>query len=82
MAAATIGGNVFSLAMAGGGVQGGRIHGSSDRRGAYPVEDRVLPQDITATIFSTLGYQPSTEMHDNLNRPLPISRGDVIRQLF
>ncbi len=74
-------GSVFSLAMAGGGVRAGVVHGASDRLGAYPREGQVLPQDIAATIFHLLGIAPSTEVHDTLGRPIAASRGDVIRQI-
>ncbi|MSQ97016.1 MAG: DUF1501 domain-containing protein [Gemmataceae bacterium] len=74
-------GSVFSLAMAGGGVRAGVVHGSSDRLGAYPREGMVLPQDITATIFHLLGIAPGSEVHDTLGRPIAVSRGEVIRQV-
>ncbi len=75
-------GPVFSVALAGGGVRGGMVHGSSDRLGGHPKEGRVRPQDLTATILHCLGYEPDTEVHDNLGRPLPISRGEVIRAIL
>jgi hypothetical protein len=75
-------GYVFSVALAGGGVRGGQVHGASDRIGAQPRDGRVQPQDLTATIFHCLGYRPDTEIHDNPGRPLAISRGQVIRQVF
>jgi Protein of unknown function (DUF1501) len=75
-------GHVFSVALAGGGVRGGQFLGASDRIGAFPKDGRVEPQDLTATIFHCLGHAPETEMHDTLNRPVPISRGEVIRQVF
>jgi hypothetical protein len=75
-------GHVYSVALAGGGIRGGQAIGSSDRIGGYPREGKVRPQDFTATIFHSLGYEPDTEVRDNLNRPIPISRGDVIRQAF
>jgi Protein of unknown function (DUF1501) len=75
-------GPVFSVALAGGGVKGGVVHGASDKLAAYPKDGRVLPQDLTATIFHTLGIPPQTEIHDNLGRPLAITRGEVVRQLF
>src|SRR5262249_26145216 len=65
-------GPVFSVALAGGGVRGGVVHGASDRLAAYPKEGRVLPQDLTATIFHTLGMPPETEIRDALGRPLAI----------
>jgi uncharacterized protein (DUF1501 family) len=71
-------GHVFSVALAGGGVRGGVAYGASDAHGAYPVEGRVEPRDLAATVFHCLGYEPDTPMRDNLGRPLPISRGQVI----
>jgi hypothetical protein len=75
-------GHVFSVALAGGGVRGGQVHGASDSGGGHPREGRVQPQDLTATIFHLLGHEPHTEVHDLLGRPVAISRGDVIRQVF
>jgi hypothetical protein len=71
-------GHVFSVALAGGGIRGGQVYGSSDQHAAYPKDNRVEPPDITATIFHCLGYSPQTEFHDPLGRPHPISRGRVI----
>jgi len=75
-------GHVFSMALAGGGIRGGVVHGSSDKDAAYPVEGKVEPQDLIATIFHCLGYHPNTEIHDALGRPHPISRGDVVQQVL
>jgi uncharacterized protein (DUF1501 family) len=75
-------GHVYSVAMAGGGIRGGQVYGASDPIGGYPKENRVAPQDITATIFHCLGYDPRTEIHDTLGRPLAISRGEVIRPIL
>jgi hypothetical protein len=74
-------GSVFSVALSGGGIKGGRVHGASDDQAAYPKEGIVHPQDLTATIFDRLGYSPETELHDAFERPLAISRGDVIEQI-
>jgi hypothetical protein len=75
-------GHVFSIALAGGGIQGGAVHGSSDNHGAYPLSGRVTPADVTATIFRCLGYSPNTEIRDRLGRPFPISDGSVIREIL
>ena len=75
-------GHVFSLALAGGGIRGGQIHGESDREAAYPLEKIVHPEDIAATIFHCLGYPPETEIHNAAGRPFPISRGRVLRELL
>jgi hypothetical protein len=75
-------GQVFSVALAGGGVRGGVVHGASDSIGAFPRDGRVQPHDLVATIFHCLGHRPDTEIHDPLGRPVPISRGEVLRQLL
>lgn len=75
-------GPVFSIAAAGGGIQGGRVYGASDRDGAYPAEGIVRPADISATVFHLLGIAPETEIHDTLGRPSPISRGRVIDEVL
>jgi hypothetical protein len=58
------------------------VIGASDKIGGYPKEGKVQPQDLTATVFQALGYLPETEIHDTLGRPHPISRGEVINQVF
>lgn len=75
-------GYCYSAALAGGGVRGGQVHGSSDKVGGMPKDGRVEPHDLTATIFHALGYTPGTEIRDNLGRPFPISRGEAIKQVF
>jgi Protein of unknown function (DUF1501) len=75
-------GSVFSITLAGGGVRGGQVYGSSDQIGAYPVDGRVRPEDLSATIFHCLGYAPQTEYQDPLGRPHPISRGEVLQTIL
>ena len=45
----------YSALLAGGGVQGGRVVGSSDRRGEQPIDCPVTPADLGATILARLG---------------------------
>jgi hypothetical protein len=59
-------------------VKRGYVHGVSDKIGAYPASDPVRPDDLAATMFYQLGIDPKTEIRDALNRPLPISSGEVI----
>lgn len=75
-------GNVFSIALAGGGIRGGRVFGASDKDGAYPQEFPVEPGDLLATLYHALGIDPQTEIRDQLNRPHPISRGRVLHEVF
>lgn len=75
-------GSVFSVAMAGGGIKGGIVHGASDRFAAQPKDQKVRPEDLLATIFHCLGFSPESEYRDPLNRPHPISRGEVIHAIM
>jgi hypothetical protein len=75
-------GNVFSVALAGGGVRGGAVYGASDRQGGYPVDGRVEPQDLIATIHHCLGHAATTELHDRFGRPLVITRGKPIEAIL
>src|SRR5207249_2261994 len=43
--------NVFSAAIAGGGVKGGRVVGASDDKGAEPKDNPKTPQDGLATMY-------------------------------
>jgi hypothetical protein len=72
----------YTAILAGGGIRGGAVYGSSDRIAAYPATDPVTPDDLAATMFSALGLDPATEIHDTLNRPLPIAAGQPITSLF
>ncbi len=75
-------GNVFSITMGGGGIRGGVVHGASDEQGGYPKEGKVGPEDVLATIFHALGYEPGTELHDSLGRPFPLTRGEPISAIL
>ncbi|MCA9117717.1 MAG: DUF1501 domain-containing protein, partial [Planctomycetaceae bacterium] len=44
-------GRVFCIALAGGGIRGGVVHGASDSRAAAPVSDIVRPADYLATVY-------------------------------
>lgn len=75
--------NVFSAALAGGGITGGRVIGSSDAHGAYPLESPHSPQDVLATLYRHLGVDTSTHYEDHSGRPVPVlSSGMPIRALF
>jgi len=74
-------GSCQSVLLSGGGIQGGRVHGASDRIGAYPAMDPVDPVDIHATLYHCLGLDPDQLIYDNLQRPYPISVGRIIDSL-
>jgi hypothetical protein len=71
-------GNVFSIAMAGGGVRQGVVHGSSDMNGAEPRDGLVKPENVLATIFHCLGLGPDAAVTDHQGRPHHIATGEAI----
>jgi hypothetical protein len=49
----------YSALVAGGGLRGGQVVGSSDRRGEYPSNRPVTPGDLAATVYHCLGIGTS-----------------------
>lgn len=74
--------NCYSIVLAGGGVRGGVIFGSSDKMGAYPDSDLVSPADLAATLFWRFGLDPVQEMVDLTGRPYKLADGQPIKALF
>ncbi|HEY7422637.1 MAG TPA: DUF1501 domain-containing protein [Gemmataceae bacterium] len=72
----------YSLVVAGGGGEGGRVHGRSDRFAAYPAEEPYSPQDLTATILQKLGVNPHEQVRDSFGRLVPLSEGVFRSSLF
>jgi hypothetical protein len=72
----------FSIVLAGGGVRGGAVFGSSDRFGAYPASDPVTPGDLAATLYWRFGIDPLTEVRDLTGRPYHLADGQPLRRLF
>ena len=66
---------VFSLALAGGGIQGGQVYGSSDTNGAHPATDACTPADFHATVYKAMGIDHHSELTDQLDRPFQICDG-------
>ena len=64
--------------MAGGGIKGGVVHGSSDRLAAYPASNPTSPLDLAATVYHCLGIDPHTQLTDKLGRPTTLCEGKPI----
>ena len=67
--------NVFSLVMAGAGVPGGHIWGSSDSDGAQVRDNPVEVPDLIATIYQKLGIDYQKEYVSNIGRPFKLADG-------
>jgi uncharacterized protein (DUF1501 family) len=71
---------VFSVLLAGAGVKGGQVYGSSDATGSDPKDHPVSVEDLTATIYDRLGVNPAKEYQAPNGRPVRLSNnGTPIR---
>lgn len=74
--------NVFSAALAGGPVKGGRVVGESDAKGAFPKANPKTPQDVLATMYQHLGIDTTEHYVNGTGRPFPVlPSGEPIEEL-
>jgi Protein of unknown function (DUF1501) len=67
--------------MAGGGIQGGIVHGATDELGFHAVEHRHYVTDVHATILHLLGLD-SHRLEVPGRKRLEIEHGQVIREIL
>lgn len=81
----------FSVAMAGAGLAGGRVLGETDPEGTkleHPGEEELTPgkgipiQHIHATVLHALGVGHDKELMTPVGRPMQLSKGKPIMELF
>jgi len=74
---------VFSVMLAGGGIKGGMIYGSSNATASEPEQDPVEPGDLATTVYHQLGIVADKELMAPGNRPIEIvDGGKLIRPLI
>lgn len=74
--------HAYSVLWGGGGAEGGQVIGTTDPHAAH-VKDRPLkPDDLSATLYESLGIPHDIRLSDIANRPRPISDGTPIRELL
>ena len=74
-------GALQSVWLAGGGVQGGRVIGASDKIGAYPSDSPQRPENLAASIYNALGIPATAAWYDQFDRPHHLYYGEPIRGL-
>jgi hypothetical protein len=60
----------WTMVMAGGGIKGGRVVGSSDEIGAAPQDRPVTPAEVAATIYQALGISLEIDLPGPQGRPI------------
>lgn len=66
---------VFSVMLAGGGIKGGTIYGTSNATASEPDTDAVGPEDLATTIYHQLGIVADKELMSPGDRPIEICDG-------
>ncbi len=60
----------WTMMMAGGGIKGGRVVGSSDEIGAAPQDRPVTPAEVAATVYRALGISLELDLPGPQGRPI------------
>jgi hypothetical protein len=75
--------NAYSIVLAGAGVPGGQILGSTDRDGGYVQSRATKPDDYAATVYEKLGFDRSMPIYTPSNRPVFLAHGgQAIEEVF
>src|SRR5262249_33212750 len=74
--------NAYAVVLAGGGVRGGQIIGSSDGQGAYPRERPVHISELAATIYHALGIDPRSQLYDIQGQLRFICEANSVQEVF
>lgn len=79
----------FSIAIAGGGIAGGRVIGETSPEPRLDVDDLTTNvagartiADVHATVLQALGIEHHQELMTPVGRPMKLSEGEVIRELL
>ena len=73
----------FSIMMAGGGVQGGKVIGKTDAAASNIETESYEPKDLHTTVAHALGLPTEKRIHAMGGRPFFVGdRGKVIKEAF
>lgn len=72
----------YTALVAGAGVKRAFVHGKSDKTASAPLENPVHPRDLLATIYHSVGINPSTIVYNHLNQPRELVQGEPINAIL
>lgn len=76
-------GKAMSVFVSGGGMQMGRVIGSTNAKGEEPHSDLVTPNDFLATLYQAMNVPLDTQFEDHSGRPVSIvPNGAPVSELF
>lgn len=71
----------WSVVVGGGAIKGGQVYGATTPDGMDVADKPCSIGDVFATVFKGLGIEPSTQVRDNLGRPISIAEGKPLEGL-
>src|SRR5262249_36843260 len=75
--------DAFSVVLAGGGVQGGRVIGATDAKGEQVTDRPVTVPDLYASLLSAFGVDGNKVYRSPGGRPIKLAaKGKVVQELF
>lgn len=72
----------WSVVVGGGAIKGGQAYGSTSKDGLDVKDKPCSIGDLFATVYKGLGLDPTTQVRDNIGRPLAIAEGKPLENLF
>jgi uncharacterized protein (DUF1501 family) len=73
---------VWSGLLAGGGIRGGQVIGSSNAHGEEPKERPVHPAELVATVYHSLGIGLQTRLPGPDGQAMPLVSAAPVKELF
>ena len=74
--------SAMSILMSGGGIKTGQVIGATNSKAEHPVDRPLDPQDILATMYQHLGVDFTREFPDPQGRPIALSQGKPVNDLY
>jgi len=68
----------YTAVVAGAGIKRGLVYGKSDKTASAPLENPVHPKELLATIYHSVGIDPSTIVYNHLNQPRELVQAETI----
>jgi hypothetical protein len=72
----------YTACVAGAGVKRGFVYGKSDATGSAPVEKPVHPTELLATIYNSVGINPTTIVYNHLKQPRELVKAEAISSII
>ncbi|MSR31882.1 MAG: DUF1501 domain-containing protein [Gemmataceae bacterium] len=72
----------YTAVVGGAGAKRGLVYGKSDKTASAPVDSPVHPKELLATLYFSLGIDPSTMVLNHLNQPRELVQGEPVTSIL